>query len=127
MIDPNDHVERRTLEGNERLEVCAAKARETDRQAKEAEADVSRLRKEMKRARKAYKEAKDSAKDAAKAAQKARHELSQCLDGAFRDLAMNVRLDGTVSTEHDEPPSKVLPSSSTEAKPVQIDPEAASG
>ena len=105
MIDPNDPKERGALEGNERLEACAAKARETDRLAKEAEADVSRLRKEMKRARKAYKEAKDSAKDAVKAAQKARQELSQCLDGAFRDLAMNVRGGAQVAPGSEEPSS----------------------
>jgi len=76
-----------TLSGNEQLQQCAERAREAERLAQEADTEAGRLRKEVKRVRKAYKSAKKAAKAAAKTAAKARGELSECLDGAFRQLA----------------------------------------
>jgi len=73
---------------NERLQKCAARAREADRLANEAHAKASRLRKEMKRARKAYKAAKQIAKAADKKSKRAQAELSERLNQAFRDLAV---------------------------------------
>jgi len=73
---------------NERLHELAARAREADRLAEEAAADAGRLRKEMKRARKAYKEARQTAKDATKKSRRAQTELSECLNEAFRIMAM---------------------------------------
>ena len=56
--------------------------------ANEAEAEAGRLRKEMKRTRKSYKEAKQIAKKAARKAKKAQAQLGECLNQAFRDLAV---------------------------------------
>lgn len=76
------------IKSNQRLQQLAARAQETDRLAQEADVETARLRKEMKRARKAYKEAKQVFKEAAKQAEKARTELSECLDASFRELAV---------------------------------------
>jgi hypothetical protein len=94
----------------DRLQVCAARAQETDQLANEAEAAVSRLRKEFKAARKAYRQAKKNAKESAKNAEKARAKLSTCLDEAFRDLA--------VARQHIKPsPAGMQPDKSIAEKP----------
>jgi len=80
-----------TLSSNEQLQRCAERAREAERLAQDADAEVDRLRKEMKRTRKAYKQAKVSAKEAAKTAARARTELSGCLETAFRELATSLQ------------------------------------
>jgi hypothetical protein len=113
------------LKSNQQLEARAARARETDRLAQEAEAAVVRRRKEMKRARKSFKQAKEAAKEAAKAAEKARHELSQCLDGVFRDLALAVQTEqgearGRVSGDH-----PVVPQDAPEPGDVSAEAKAA--
>ena len=108
----------------ERLQKCAVRAREADRLASEAEVEATRLRKEMKRARKSYREAKSTAKDAAKEAKKAQAELSECLNEAFRDLAIALQQGeipqakptaGTPSaiTQLQTPVSEEVPSQST--------------
>ena len=48
MIDPTQSEIPKALEGNQQLEACAARARETDQAAQEAVAEVARLRKEIK-------------------------------------------------------------------------------
>jgi hypothetical protein len=93
------------LEANERLRKCAERAQRTDRLAQEAEAEVDRLRKEMKRARKAYKQAREQAKATAKEAERARAELSGCLDGAFRDLAMALQEGKGIGSSNSISPS----------------------
>ena len=86
MTKPDENAA--SLSTNEQLRRCAARTREAEQLVLEADAEVERLRKELKQARKACRKAKRDAKEAAKAARKARAELSECLGGAFRQLAM---------------------------------------
>ena len=90
---------------NGRLQLCAAISHETDRLATEAESEATRLRKEFKRARKAYRQAKQNAKDTAKRAKKARDNLRDCLDVAFRELAL--ALQKQESTAVGKPPDEL--------------------
>ena len=88
LIVTKQQIDPAIASATEQLQKCAARARETDRLANEADAEASRLRKEMKRARKSYRDAKQVAKKAAKKAKKAQTELGECLNQAFRDLAV---------------------------------------
>ncbi len=105
MSTAKHRIELAPLTANERVRQCAARAREMERLAQGADAEVSRLRKEMKRARKAYTRAKEAAKQAAKESQEARTELSACLDEAFCDLAMALQGSGNLASAFDAPDS----------------------